>query len=141
MKHLQVAVGIIRDEQQNIFLARRSASSHMANMWEFPGGKIEPGETAEEALKRELHEETGIEVEHASAYDVAEHRDSDLRVTLHFFIVYGWQGQPYGREGQPERWVAQRELVAEEFPPANAAIVRRLVAEALPFSAPGADSV
>lgn len=68
MKQLQVAVGIIRDQNQNIFLARRSASSHMANMWEFPGGKIEAGETPEEALKRELHEETGIEVENAVAY-------------------------------------------------------------------------
>ena len=56
MKQLQVAVGIIRDQDRNIFLAQRSASSHMANMWEFPGGKIEAGETAEQALKRELHE-------------------------------------------------------------------------------------
>lgn len=129
MKHLQVAVGIIRDRQHNIFLARRSASSHMANMWEFPGGKIEPGETPEEALKRELQEETGIEVEQATAYGQGEHADSNFRVTLHFFIVNRWQGEPWGREGQPQRWVAQRELVAEEFPPANASIVLKLLAE------------
>lgn len=131
MKQLQVAVGIIRDQNQNIFLARRSASSHMANMWEFPGGKIEAGETPEEALKRELHEETGIEVENAVAYGSGEHGDSSFHVTLHFFIVDRWQGEPYGREGQPQRWVAQRELVADDFPPANAAIVRRLLAEVL----------
>ncbi|MGB9098435.1 8-oxo-dGTP diphosphatase MutT [Erwinia sp.] len=131
MKQLQVAVGIIRDQNQNIFLARRSASSHMANMWEFPGGKIEAGETPEEALKRELHEETGIEVENAVAYGSGEHGDSNFHVTLHFFIVDRWQGEPYGREGQPQRWVAQRELVAAEFPPANAKIVEQLLAEIL----------
>lgn len=131
MKHLQVAVGIIRDAQQNIFLAQRSAKSHMGNMWEFPGGKIESGETPEEALKRELHEETGIEVVQAIAYDIAEHEDSALRVTLHFFLVDQWQGTPYGREGQPERWLAQRDLKAGEFPPANAPVIARLIAEAV----------
>lgn len=131
MKHLQVAVGIIRDEQQHIFLAQRSAKSHMANMWEFPGGKIEAGETPEEALKRELHEETGIEVTQAVAYDTAEHESADLRVTLHFFLVDHWKGTPYGREGQPERWLPQRALRANEFPPANASVIARLIAEAV----------
>ncbi|MEW5289690.1 8-oxo-dGTP diphosphatase MutT [Erwinia papayae] len=130
MKHLQVAVGIIRDKDQNIFLAKRSASSHMGNMWEFPGGKIEAGETPEQALKRELHEEIGIEVVSAVAWDRSEHADSQLQVTLHFFIVEEWQGEPWGREGQPQRWVAQRDLVAAEFPPANIPIVARLIKEA-----------
>ncbi len=129
IKHLQVAVGIIRNARYDIFLAQRAASAYMANMWEFPGGKIEAGETAEEALKRELREETGIEVIHASAFDVIDHRYEDLRVTLHFFIVDHWQGEPYGREGQPQRWVNQRDLVADEFPPANHQLVARLKAE------------
>ncbi|CAK6496373.1 8-oxo-dGTP diphosphatase [Pantoea sp. Nvir] len=128
MKHLQVAVGIIRNADKEIFLAQRPASSHMANMWEFPGGKIEPGESAEEALKRELLEETGIEVTQATAIGSADHTYEALRVTLNFFLVEGWKGEPWGREGQPQRWVAQRALVAEEFPPANHALVARLVA-------------
>lgn len=128
MKHLQVAVGIIRDNQQQIFLAQRSASAYMGNMWEFPGGKIEAGETAEQALKRELLEETGIEVLNVAPYDIVDHTYSDLRVTLHFFIVDRWSGEPYGREGQPQRWVAQNQLNAAEFPPANAEIVARLKA-------------
>lgn len=128
MKHLQVAVGIIRDNQQQIFLAQRSASAYMGNMWEFPGGKIEAGETAEQALKRELLEETGIEVLNVAPYDIVDHTYSDLRVTLHFFIVDRWNGEPYGREGQPQRWVAQNQLNAAEFPPANAEIVARLKA-------------
>lgn len=129
MKHLQVAVGIIRNAEGSIFLAQRPATSHMANMWEFPGGKIEPGESAHQALVRELNEETGIEVTHATPYDLADHTYQDIRVTLHFFMVEGWQGEPYGREGQPQRWVAQQQLVASEFPPANQAIVERLIAE------------
>ena len=128
MKHLQVAVGIIRNTERQIFLAQRAASSYMANKWEFPGGKIEQDESAEQALKRELMEETGIEVTSASAIGQADHSYEDLRVTLHFFLVEGWNGEPYGREGQPQRWVEQQDLVADEFPPANHELIGRLVA-------------
>ncbi|MTD27377.1 8-oxo-dGTP diphosphatase MutT [Erwinia sorbitola] len=130
MKHLQVSVGIIRDSEQQIFLAQRPASAYMGNKWEFPGGKIEAGETPEQALKRELLEETGIEVLNAAPYDTVDHTYTDLRVTLYFFIVDSWNNQPYGREGQPQRWVLQSELNAEDFPPANAEIVARLKASA-----------
>lgn len=128
MKHLQVAVGIIRDPQRGIFLTRRSASSHMANKWEFPGGKIEQNESAEQALKRELMEETGIEVTRARPVGQAEHTYEEVHVTLHFFLVEEWQGEPWGKEGQPQRWVAQNALIAEEFPPANHQLVARLLA-------------
>ncbi len=130
MKHLQVVIGIIRRSDNNIFLAQRAADSSMANMWEFPGGKIEPGETPKQALTRELQEETGIEVVSAQAWDRVEHIYDDLMLTLHFFMVDKWHGEPWGREGQPSRWVAQRDLQADEFPPANADIVARLLAEA-----------
>ena len=60
MKILQIAVGIIRNPQNQIFITQRAADAHMANKWEFPGGKIESGETPEEALVRELQEEVGI---------------------------------------------------------------------------------
>ncbi|RWR00522.1 nucleoside triphosphate hydrolase [[Pantoea] beijingensis] len=129
MKHLQVAVGIIRNARQEIFLARRSASASMANMWEFPGGKVEEGESALQGLKRELLEETGINVVDANLFDIVEHAYDDLHVTLHFFLVEQWQGEPYGREGQPSRWVAQTHLMAEDFPPANQGIVARLKSE------------
>ncbi|MCW6559135.1 8-oxo-dGTP diphosphatase MutT [Yersinia ruckeri] len=126
MKHLQIAVGIIRNAQQEIFITQRAVNAHMAGFWEFPGGKIEQGETPDAALYRELLEETGIVVQNAIPIKTLEHHFPDRIVTLMFYLVEQWQGEPFGREGQPMRWVKQSELQAEEFPPANLSIVELL---------------
>ncbi|PVZ88865.1 8-oxo-dGTP diphosphatase MutT [Serratia sp. S1B] len=130
MKHLNIAVGIIRNSHQEIFITRRAADSHMAGFWEFPGGKIEAGETIEQALYRELLEETGIYAQQMQFVDVLEHHFSDRIVTLNFYLVEGWRGEPYGREGQLGRWVKQNELCEAEFPEANASIIKLLLAQA-----------
>ncbi|WP_392439978.1 8-oxo-dGTP diphosphatase MutT [Edwardsiella piscicida] len=128
---LQIAVGIIRNARREIFIARRQSGSHLAGLWEFPGGKIEPGEHAQQALARELQEEVGIAVAPASAQLLRriEHTFSDRRVVLHFFLVSAWQGDPCGREGQETRWAAAASLYADDFPAPNRAIIDALRAQ------------
>ncbi|MDR5609558.1 MULTISPECIES: 8-oxo-dGTP diphosphatase MutT [unclassified Arsenophonus] len=126
-KQLHIAVGIIRNTKQEIFITQRAANSHMGGFWEFPGGKLEIGETPVEALLRELKEEIGIDVINSQLLQVVEHEFPDRRITLHFFLVEQWDCQPYGKEGQSSRWLLQKSLVAEEFPPANRVIVDMLI--------------
>ncbi|CAH6636487.1 8-oxo-dGTP diphosphatase MutT [Pseudocitrobacter vendiensis] len=127
MKILQIAVGIIRNDAGEIYITQRAADAHMANKWEFPGGKIEAGETAEEAMIRELEEEVGITASEPQLFDKLEYEFPDRHITLWFWLVESWQGEPWGKEGQPGRWVAQNALIADEFPPANAPVIEKLV--------------
>ena len=127
MKILNIAVGIIRNAQREIFITQRAADAHMANKWEFPGGKIEAGETPEQALVRELEEEVGITVTASRPFDKLEYQFPDRHITLWFFLVEAWQGTPWGKEGQPGRWLQQHLLIAEEFPPANAPVIEKLI--------------
>ncbi|WP_312626148.1 8-oxo-dGTP diphosphatase MutT [Scandinavium sp.] len=130
MKSLQISTGILRNAAGEIFITQRAADAHMANMWEFPGGKIEEGESPEMALARELFEEVGILPESAYLFDKLEYQFPDRHITLWFWLVDSWQGEPWGKEGQPGRWVAQKDLLAEEFPPANEPVIAKLIAEA-----------
>ncbi|KAB8309648.1 8-oxo-dGTP diphosphatase MutT [Rouxiella chamberiensis] len=126
LKQLNIAAGIIRNSGKEIFITQRDTSSHMAGFWEFPGGKIEAGETPEQAVIRELQEEVGIEAKAPVLLKTLEHRFPDRIIMLYFFLVEEWQGEPYGKEGQPKRWVKQSDLKAEEFPSANEAVVSAL---------------
>ena len=129
MKILQISVGIIRNAAGEIYNTQRAADSHMAHKWEFPGGKIEAGETPEEAVIRELQEEVGIAATSLHQFDKLEYQFPDRHITLWFWMVDGWEGEPWGKEGQPGRWVAQQDLVADEFPPANVPVIEKLIAE------------
>ncbi|PJR67988.1 8-oxo-dGTP diphosphatase MutT [Raoultella sp. T31] len=127
MKQLQISVGIIRNPQGEIFITQRAADVHMANKLEFPGGKIEAGESAEQALVRELQEEVGITVRSSRLFDTLEYQFPDRHITLWFWLVEEWSGEPWGKEGQPGQWIAQRALDSEAFPPANEPIITKLV--------------
>lgn len=122
---LHVAVGILLDRGQ-VFITRRDAGAHQGGKWEFPGGKCAPGESASAALKRELHEELGIEVGHAVPWMQVRHAYPDRTVTLDVWRVASWRGQPHGREGQAARWASIHELAAADFPEADLLILRRL---------------
>lgn len=122
---LRVAVGILA-QGGKVFITRRFPDSHQGGKWEFPGGKIEPGENTLSALKRELREELGIEVQDARAYMQVRHAYHDRNVLLDVWLISRYQGTPHGREGQEAKWFACAELPQLEFPEADRPILRRL---------------
>jgi len=125
-KRVHVAVGVIHGEDGHILIARRAAKQHLGGLWEFPGGKVEAGESVSEALSRELNEELGIVVGRQSPLCKIRFDYPDKSVLLDVWHVHDFSGEPQGLEGQPLRWVRARELQASDFPEANRAIIRAL---------------
>ncbi|MFW9605867.1 MAG: Nudix family hydrolase, partial [Pseudomonas sp.] len=123
MHELHVAAAVIRGTDGRILLAQRPAHKHQGGLWEFPGGKVEAGESVLSALARELREELGIQVTHAQPLIQVRHAYPDCRVLLDVYEVTGFTGDAHGAEGQPLAWVAARELLDYEFPEANRPIV------------------
>ena len=107
---IHVAVGVLRRTDGRVFAAERPPGRHLGGQWEFPGGKLEPGETARAALDRELREEVGVEVLDARPLIRFPCRYPDRRVLLEVIEVSRWRGRPHGREGQAIDWLAPRDL-------------------------------
>ena len=103
-EHTEVAVGILIRDDGALLLSTRPEGKPYAGYWEFPGGKIEPGETVEQALRRELHEELGITIGAAQPWKVTEHDYPHALVRLHWCKVQAWQGEFEMREGQAMCW-------------------------------------
>lgn len=126
MKPLHVAAAaIVRDG--NILLSRRPEHLHQGGKWEFPGGKVEKGETVEQALARELEEELAIRPSNARQLIRVQHAYSDLTVLLDVWRVDGFSGTPEGLEGQEIQWFTPNDLLALEFPAANVPIVKSVL--------------
>ncbi|MBK1691298.1 Nudix family hydrolase [Ectothiorhodospira mobilis] len=123
---LDVAIGVIRDPGGACLVARRPRDLPQGGLWEFPGGKVAPGESPARALARELDEELGILPRRALPLITVTHDYPGRRVRLHGFTVHGYAGTPRGREGQPLRWVAVQDLPGLDFPAANRPILRAL---------------
>jgi len=103
---VDVAVGVLIDGSGNFLLTSRPEGKVYAGYWEFPGGKLEAGESVEQALRRELHEELGITIGAAHAWKTELMDYPHARVRLHFCKVYDWQGDFEMREGQAMAWQA-----------------------------------
>ncbi len=123
MTCIHVVAGVVLDEDQNILLARRPDHAHQGGLWEFPGGKVEADEAPQEALRRELQEEVGIDVARSRPFIQIEHHYPDKSVLLDVYRVLSYQGTAHGREGQPVRWVQPSELERYPMPAANLPIV------------------
>jgi 8-oxo-dGTP diphosphatase len=113
---VDVAVGVLIDGQGRFLLTSRPAGKVYAGYWEFPGGKVEPGESIEQALRRELHEELGITIAAAQPWQVEVMDYPHALVRLHFCKVYAWQGDFEMREGQAMAWQQLPVQVAPVLP-------------------------
>jgi 8-oxo-dGTP diphosphatase len=118
------AVALI-DRDGRVLLAQRPEGKSMAGLWEFPGGKVEPGETPEAALIRELHEELGLETWQSclAPLTFASHAYPDFHLLMPLFACRKWSGAPQSREGQALKWVHAADLRDYPMPPADLPLI------------------
>jgi 8-oxo-dGTP diphosphatase len=123
---IEVAAAAISDNQGRILVSRRRCQVHQGGLWELPGGKLERGETAEQALARELEEELGIKATQLQPLIRIRHDYKDHKVHIDFFRVDAYRGEPRGLEGQPIRWLRPEEMDHEDFPAADRPVISAL---------------
>jgi 8-oxo-dGTP diphosphatase len=134
---VEVAVGVLIDAQGRFLLTSRPPGKVYAGYWEFPGGKLEPGESVEEALRRELHEEIGVTIGHAEPWRVELFDYPHARVRLHFCRVREWTGRFEMREGQQMSW-ERLPVGCAPVLPGTAPVLEWLAAEAAASGNPAA---
>ena len=123
---INVAVAVIQRKDGYILFTERPAGKACAGEWEFPGGKVEAGETPRQALSREIEEELAIQITQARPWITLPHTYPHASVLLHFFIVTDWTGTEHGREGQQLSWQKLSELTISPLLAANAPVIRAL---------------
>ena len=124
---LVVAVALV-DVDGRVLIAQRPEGKSMAGLWEFPGGKVEPGETPEHALIRELQEEIGIDVTETclAPFTFASHRYDDFHLLMPLYVCRVWDGAVVAREGQTLKWVRALDLKDYPMPPADIPLIAML---------------
>ncbi len=125
---IEVAAGLIFRESR-LLITQRPAGGHLAGLWEFPGGKREPGESMPQCLQRELLEELGITVEVGKRIENFTHDYPEKTVRLEFYLCEIAAGTPLGLDGQQLAWVAAETLASYQFPAADARLLKRLQTE------------
>ena len=132
MKRIHIVAAVIfNKDKSQIFITKRPDDKHKGGFWEFPGGKVEPGESTEQAMVRELEEEIGIQVTQQSPFEHLEYDYPDKSLKFDFILVTQFNGEPFGREGQQGKWVVISELDNYAFPEANVPILQRVIREFL----------
>jgi 8-oxo-dGTP diphosphatase len=132
IRRISVVAALLSDAGR-VLVQRRPPGKARADLWEFPGGKLEPGESAEDALARECREELGVEVEVGAELWAADHRYEDLEVHVALHRCRVLAGTPRGLETQELRWVAPAELTELPFVGADAPLLPLLAAGTIPL--------
>lgn len=127
---LEVVAGVLRDAGDRVLLTQRGPNSDLAGLWEFPGGKREPGESPQAALRRELHEELGVAAGAMRPLMTVPHAYPHKRIRLDVHEVLDFTGTPHGRESQAFAWVAPEALFDYPMPPADLPVAAALTAPA-----------
>src|SRR5260370_2561278 len=124
---MDVAVAVLIRSDGAALLAQRPRDKVYSGYWEFPGGKIEPGEPVAEALRREIREELGIEIERAYPWITRVFTYPHAKVRLHFYRVYAWHGEPHALEHQAIAWQRPDAIELDPLLPANGPVLRSLM--------------
>ena len=124
---VRVAAAVILRGDGQVLLAQRPVGKVYAGYWEFPGGKLEAGETPHAALVRELHEELGLRIRRATPWLVQRYVYPHAHVELHFFRVWEWEGEPVGHDGQAFAWQTPGSFDVEPLLPANTRVLSALL--------------
>ena len=126
VKPIDVAAGLVF-HRQKLLITQRLEGSHLAGLWEFPGGKCEPGETFESCLVRELHEELAIEVALGQLFEEITHDYPEKTVNLKFFLCRLGKGEPQAIGCAAFQWATRESLARHNFPSADKRLLARLV--------------
>ncbi|MFT5116614.1 MAG: 8-oxo-dGTP diphosphatase [Kiritimatiellia bacterium] len=125
-KQVHVAVGVLKNNQGKILVSKRAEHLHQGGLWEFPGGKVEQGESVFDALVREFQEEVNMTIQHAKPLITISHDYGDKRVLLDVWLSSEFVGEAKSNDNQLIEWVLAEDLDQYEFPKANQAIVAKL---------------
>ena len=127
MKRIEVAVGVLFNSQGEVLIGQRIVQDNYYQKWEFPGGKLEEGESPQTALAREFSEEIGIEVSSSEDFMVLEHDYPDRHVKLYVQLIKDYLGEVSAMEGQALKWVQLKELADIDFLKGNQEITQALI--------------
>ncbi len=129
MKLLLVVACALVDADNRVLVTQRPEGKALAGLWEFPGGKLEPGERPEAALIRELQEELGVITKEAclAPLTFASHAYEDFHLMMPLYVCRRWEGQPASREGQAMKWMRPGKLRALAMPPADEPLISHLI--------------
>lgn len=126
MKTIDISIAVVKNSDDNYLICRRADNIHQGGKWEFPGGKVDQGETPEQALHRELFEEVGLTITEQQLLEKLFFDYGDRQLNLHFYIIKKFTGEAFSKEGQPCKWVTKAQLSEYDFPEANQNIIAKL---------------